>query len=188
MSTVPGACQAAAAGPAPCSPETGCGGHVERRRATGAPRRHGVLRVRGHTSERMVERISERTQTVDAAVPHVLEELQERISERMHEQTVDQPGDEECRDPADLLHRQGCRYACGDETTGPSDSDIIEDGSPADAVRRQGACGHADAPVPHDALKERISERVHEQTVDQPGDQAGRDTADSLHQQGCRYA
>ena len=45
-----------------------------------------------HASERMVERISQRTQTVDAAVPQRLEELQERISERMHEQTVDQPG------------------------------------------------------------------------------------------------
>ena len=33
--------------------------------------------------------------------------LQERISERMHEQTVDQQGDQVCRDPADLLHRQG---------------------------------------------------------------------------------
>ena len=30
----------------------------------------------------------------------------------MHEQTVDQPGDQASRDPADLLHRQGCRYAC----------------------------------------------------------------------------
>ena len=38
--------RAAAAGPSPCSPETGCGGHVERRRAAGAPRQHCVLRVR----------------------------------------------------------------------------------------------------------------------------------------------
>ena len=41
-----------------------------------------------YPSVRMVELISERTQTVDAAVPHVLEEVQERISERMHEQKV----------------------------------------------------------------------------------------------------
>ena len=42
------------------------------------------------------------------------------------------------RDPADSLHRQGCRYACGDATTGPSDSDGVHDhGRPADAVRWQ---------------------------------------------------
>ena len=68
------------------------------------------------------ERISERThkQIVDVPMPHVA--LKERISERIHEQTVDQPGDQACRDPADSLHRQGCRYACGDATTGESDS------------------------------------------------------------------
>ena len=77
-------------------------------------------------------------------------------------------------------------------TGGPSGLDSAEDGgSLADAVRRQsceGACDHADAPGPHDALKERISEHFHEQTVDQAGDQACRDTADSIYRQGCRYA
>ena len=65
------------------------------------------------------ERISERTheQIVDVPVPHVA--LQEHISERIHEHTVDQPGDQARRDPADLLHRQGCRGARGDATTGP---------------------------------------------------------------------
>ena len=32
------ACRAAAAGPLQCSPEAGCGGHVERRRAHAASR------------------------------------------------------------------------------------------------------------------------------------------------------
>ena len=65
------------------------------------------------------KRISERVhkQIVAVPVPHVT--LQEGISERLHEQTVDQPGDQPCRDPEDFLHRQGCRYACGDATTVP---------------------------------------------------------------------
>ena len=49
------------------------------------------------------------------SVPQVAAEILEvveitpkdRISERMHKQTVDQPGDQVCQDPADLLHRQG---------------------------------------------------------------------------------
>ena len=125
------------------------------------------------------ERISERTRVVDATVPQIMEELQERIPQRMQEQVVDapvhmtvhQPGDQTRRVPADLVHRQNCRYACGDAVKGPSDSDCFEDsGKPAGAVRRQscgGASGLADAPVPPVALQERISERMHEQTVDQ---------------------
>ena len=81
-------------------------------------------------SERMHKKI------VDVPMPHVA--LKERISERFHEQTVDHPGDQACGDPADSIHRQGCRYACGDATTGPSDSDGVDDhGRPADAVRWQ---------------------------------------------------
>ena len=84
------------------------------------------------------ERISEgmHKQIVDVPMPHVA--LKKRISERIHEQTVDQPGDQDCRDPEDSVHRQGCRYACGDATSGPSDSDGVDDhGRPADAVRWQ---------------------------------------------------
>ena len=70
---------------------------------------------------------------------------------------VGQPGDHECRVSADAVYRQGCRrdpaesarrrhgrrYAVGDATTGPSDSDGGKDGgSPARAVHRQN-CGHA---------------------------------------------
>ena len=81
------ACRAAVAGPSPCSPETGCSGHVERRRAHAASRES----------------------TLDATVPQIMEELQERISERMHEQVVDasvpmtvhQPGDQARRVPAE---------------------------------------------------------------------------------------
>ena len=57
------------------------------------------------------KRISERTQIVDVPVP----------------QTVDQPGDEICQDPADSIHRQSCRYACGVAATGPSSSRCVED-------------------------------------------------------------
>ena len=96
--------------------------------------------------------------TLDATLPHIVEELQERISERMHGQVVDvsvpmtvhQPGDQARRVPADLSHRQSCRYACGDAVTGPSDSDCIEDSGkpdqpgdqacrvPTDSKHRQG--------------------------------------------------
>ena len=66
-------------------------------------------------------------------------------------QPVDQPGDQACLCSADSIHRQGCRYACGDAANGVSDADGVEDrGSPAGVVRRQscgGACDHADAPV-----------------------------------------
>ena len=58
---------------------------------------------------------------------------QERISERINEQTVDQPGDQARRDPADSIHRQSCRHAGGDAVTGPSDSRCAEDrGSTSD--------------------------------------------------------
>ena len=66
-------------------------------------------------SERMVERISERTQTVDAAVPQKLEEP-----------VVDQPGDQACRDSVDEVHRQGCRCGCGDATTGQTAQKPVE--------------------------------------------------------------
>ena len=60
---------------------------------------------------------------------------------------IDQPGDQARRDPADPIHRQGWQYACGDATTGLSDSDGAEDReSPTDAVRREScgcACDHA---------------------------------------------
>ena len=72
---------------------------------------------------------------------------------------IDQPGDQACRDPADSIHRRDWRHACGDATTGPSDSDCAEDGvcpvdqpgdqacrEAADSKRRQGcrrACGDA---------------------------------------------
>ena len=95
--------------------------------------------------------------------------LQERFSESIFEQTVDHPGDQACRVPTDTIHRQGCcRYACGDATTGPSDSDWVEDrGSPPGAVRRQScgdACDHADVPVPHVAPKDTLQERISERT------------------------
>ena len=61
---------------------------------------------------------------------------------------VDQTGDQACLFSTDSVHRQDCRYACGDAANGPSYSDFVEDcGSPAGAVRRDscgGACDHAD--------------------------------------------
>ena len=58
-------------------------------------------------------------------------------------QTVDQPGDQVCKDPTVSIHRQSCRYACGVAATGPTDLDSVEDcGSPARTVRRQN-CGRA---------------------------------------------
>ena len=94
---------------------------------------NGTLETMENT---LKERISERTEVVDATVPQIMKELQERIPERMQEQVVDaqvlmtvhQPGDQARRVPADLLHRQNCRYACGDAVTGPSGSDGFEDG------------------------------------------------------------
>ena len=50
---------------------------------------------------------------------------------------VDQPGDQACRDPADSIHRRGCRCPCGDATTGPSVSDCAEDGGSPDTVHRK---------------------------------------------------
>ena len=140
--------------------------------------------------------------TLDATVPQILEELQERVSERMHEQVVDasvpmtvhQPSDEARRVPADLLHRQSCRYACGDAVTGPSDSDGFEDcespdqpgdqasRDPADPVHRQScrhACGDAaTGPSSSDFVEDSGN-------PDQPGDQACRVPTDSMHRQGC---
>ena len=72
----------------------------------------------------------------DVPEPQIMEEileaaakdtLQERISERMRGQTVDQLGDQVCREPTESIHRHGCRHACGDATTGPSKSDGVED-------------------------------------------------------------
>ena len=73
---------------------------------------------------------------------------QERISERFHEQTVNQPGDQARRVPTDFVQRQGCRSACGDAATSPSDSRCVEDRkSPDCAVHRQSrgnTCYYAD--------------------------------------------
>ena len=70
----------------------------------------------------------------------------------------DQPGDQTCRVPAEPVHRQSCRYTCGDAVKGSSSSDFVEDcGSPdqpgdqtcrvpAEPVHRQScryACGDA---------------------------------------------
>ena len=92
--------------------------------------------------------------TLDATVPQIMEEIEERISERMHEQVVDasvpmtvhQPGDQARRVPADLLHQQSCRHACGDAATGPSDSDCGNADQPGDQACRVptgSACGDA---------------------------------------------
>ena len=116
----------------------------------------------------MVERISESTQTVDAAVPQKLEELQERISERMDEQTVDQPGDQACQDPADLLHRQGWQHDCYDGTTGPSVQTVLKTWKLPQAQLGSVCTNIVDVPVLHVALKERVSERMHAQIVDVP--------------------
>ena len=40
---------------------------------------------------------------------------------------IDPPGDQARRDPSEPVQRQGCRYACGDATTGPTDSRCVED-------------------------------------------------------------
>ena len=59
----------------------------------------------------------------DAAVPPVA--LKERISARKHEQTVDQPGDQACRDPswktAHAVRRQSC--GCAGTVTGDDSSE-----------------------------------------------------------------
>ena len=80
---------------------------------------NGTLETMENTSK---ERISEGTQVVGLTVPQIMEELQERIPERMYDLVVDAPapmtvhqsGDQARRVPADLLHRQSCRYDCGD--------------------------------------------------------------------------
>ena len=84
------------------------------------------------TGNILQKRISDRTPIAGVQVPAILGTFpQERISERIHEQTVDQPGDQARRDPADSIHRQGCRHVCGEATTSPSDSDAVEGcGSP----------------------------------------------------------
>ena len=54
--------------------------------------------------------------------------------------TIDQPGDQARRDPADSIQRQECRCACGDATTGPSDLAGAGDQArrdPADSIHRQ---------------------------------------------------
>ena len=123
----------------------------------------GTLETMENTSK---ECISERTQVVDVTVPQIMEELQERIPERMYERVVDAPvlmtvhqsGDRARRVPVDLLHRQGCRYTCGDAVKGPSDSDCFEDsGKPAGAVRRQScgrACDQAEEIIPQKRIPE----------------------------------
>ena len=126
-----------------------------------------------------------------------------------------QPADQACRDPADSVHQQEGRSACGVAATGLSDG--VEDrGSPPVAVPRQScvAGDHSDQPddqacrnsaVP--ALPARVDAAtvssyvvqdrgrptvaVHRQICaagDQPGDQACRDSADPVHQQVCGRA
>ena len=85
------------------------------------------------------EHILERTHIVYIPVPHMLDEYQECISERMHEQvvdvpvcqTVDQPGDQACRDPtwmtADAVRRQSC--GCAGTVTGDDSSEESDCGS-----------------------------------------------------------
>ena len=124
------------------------------------------------------ERISELTQIVDVPVPQT-EDLIKYQPLTPVSQTVDQPGDQACREYADSLHRPRRLCARVDATTGPSSSDGAENGgSHAGAVRRQSsgcACDHASMPVPQVAAQDTLlSERIHEQVVDHPDDQACR--------------
>ena len=111
---------------------------------------------------------------------------------------ADAPGDHTCRDPVDSKRRQGCRHACGDGTTGPSDSDSGEVcGSPARAFHRQNsgrACDQAvdaatgplnsecgeDVGSPARAVRLQSRESTCDYP-DQPGDQARRNPTDSVH-------
>ena len=142
-----------------------------------------VKAVKNVPQERISEGICD--QIVDALVSHsqpqILKEVaevvkavknvpQEHISENIGEQIdddivpVDQPGDQARRDP----------QACGDATTGPSDSDGFEDcESHADAVHRQ-SCRYACS----DAT-------TGPSTVAHPGDRACRGSAGSVHRQRC---
>ena len=102
---------------------------------------------------------------------------------------IDQPGDQACRDPADSIHRQDWRHACGDAATSPSDSDAVADRTspaqpgdqacryPAEQLHRQGcrcACGDGTTgPSDSDCAQDWVC------PVDQPGDQACQDAADS---------
>ena len=61
------------------------------------------------------------------------------------------------RDPADSIHRQGCRHPCGDGAT----QIVLKTGKVLQDERMHVQI--ADVPVAHVALNERISERMHEQ-------------------------
>ena len=107
--------------------------------------------------EHVVAQLEDRVDGVQT-VPHVLVEYFDCVDA---EDLVtyppltpsDQPGDQARRDPADPIQRPGGRSACGDTTTGPSESDLVEDcGSPAgaaacrvsaDLLHRHGGCRSA---------------------------------------------
>ena len=48
-----------------------------------------------------------------------------RARQQLPRPPVGQPGGQACRDSADAVHRQDCRYACCDAAKGPSDSEEI---------------------------------------------------------------
>ena len=59
-------------------------------------------------------------------VPQTKEDVVEMTAEQIGgvpPLTLDQPGDQACRDSADAAHRQGCRYDCCDAATGPFTGD-----------------------------------------------------------------
>ena len=64
-------------------------------------------------------------------------------------QTVPSPSiNQVTEDPADSLHRQGCRHACGDATTSTSESDGVKDRGNLWRSSSAALCDLADAPVP----------------------------------------
>ena len=118
-----------------------------------------------HFGERIPERITEQTVNLPAP-PHLGREPFDKDGR----QYFDCKDHQACRDPADSLHRHGCRYAGGDATTGPANSDAVDDrGSSlqpsdqacpdsADAAHRQGCryayCDTATGPSDTDGLEE----------------------------------
>ena len=182
------ACRAAVAGPPPCSPETGCSGHVERRRAHAAAY---ARKGRGCVSayDRPFNQETKHAEFPQISVVVVMQWQVPRIQTVL--KTVKVPinlEDQVSWDPTETVHRQSCRHTYGDAATGPSYSDGVEDHGnpdhpgdlacrvPTDSVR-QGCCRYACG----DAVKGPSDSECTEDSgkSDQPGDQACRVPTDT---------
>ena len=101
-------------------------------------------------------------QTGLVLVPQIMDVIAERTHAHFGREPFEKDGrqyfdcedHQVCRVPADSMYRHGCRYACGDATTGPANSDAGDD------------AGDDRGNPPHS------------------GDQARRNSADAVHPQG----